>query len=113
MTKKALILDEMVCQVVNTGDEFEVAPPLTWVDCTMDVEANGTWEYVGGTVQKRQETKEETNARTLQVLNGIDRQSIRGLREFIAKKFANDASLPSQILANENNAKAARAKLIK
>ena len=46
MAKKALILDNKVVDVVDT--EFDVAPTMTWMDCTDDCIAG--WTVVDGVI---------------------------------------------------------------
>ena len=39
------------CRVAFVGDEeFDVAPPLFWIDCSDEVRAD-KWVYVGGTLK--------------------------------------------------------------
>lgn len=45
--KRALIHGQRVAQVLEAGQEFEVAAPLTWVDCP-DATVADAWRYENG-----------------------------------------------------------------
>jgi hypothetical protein len=42
--KKALIHGTRICQIVGAGDEFPVAPGLTWVEVPDDATSADTWD---------------------------------------------------------------------
>lgn len=56
------------------------------------------------------EMTESGNVGALSSLAEIDRKSVRGIREFLLSKFANDALLPAQLVTHEAAAQAERAK---
>ena len=109
--KRALIDGSRVCQVVNAGDEFPVAPGLAWVDCEDGADSSEAWEYAGGVVKMRAQTKAEENAPAIVALADIDRRSIRGIREFIVKKYGLDPDLPETVKTLDKAAASERAKL--
>ena len=47
----------------------------------------------------------------LQALQDIDKASIRGMREFLTRKFAGDPDMPKQVLEHEADAEKERGKL--
>ena len=65
-----------------------------------------TTEYVAAQVI------EIRNSDAKNKLERIDRESVRGLREFIMTKFADDPDLPTQLLDHEAAAILERAKIV-
>ncbi len=110
--KRALVLNNRICEVVSHGKEFEVAPDFKWLDCDDSVTPE-THEFNQVGIVEKQSTMLERNAELKAKLYNLDLKTVRGLREFIVSKFGNDPTLPDQVRNYETAAAETRAAIEK
>ena len=89
MAKKALIHGTRICQIVEDGEEFSVAPELKWVDVADDTTERDT--YVDGAVVKYAAPALTTKQKIEQLEMAVSNRRIRdALASDEGKKWMSD-----------------------